>query len=206
MSDAKGTKVITLICERSADLKAHTDESGQLKDAPGVQMVKFPCSGMIQPLMIEAALKSGASGVIVCGCQIGDCYYREGNKMIRERLLGQRPPGLKKTVDRRRVVALWLSRPQSGRFISEAKEFVTLVNQLNEEASAIPEVEKHQAASKQASTGKPSASEAIKEGSLQSSTSSTKDKVEDKTAQEPKTAKDTQKKDNGKAPEMKSDS
>jgi outer membrane biosynthesis protein TonB len=81
--------------------------------------------------MVEAAMKAGASGVIVCGCQIGDCYYREGNKMIRERLLGERPPGLKKTVDRRRVIGLWLSKPQTGRFISEAKEFVAFVGKLN---------------------------------------------------------------------------
>src|ERR1700680_4463958 len=99
MSDAK-QKVVTLMCERSCDLDPQLDGSGHLKDLPEVSVVKFPCSGMIQPLMIEAAMKAGASGVIVCGCQIGDCYYREGNKLIRERLLGERPPGLKKTVDR----------------------------------------------------------------------------------------------------------
>ena len=86
---------------------------------------------MIQPLMIEAALKAGAEGVIVCGCQIGDCFYREGNKMIKERLLGERPPGLKKTVDRRRVMALWLSRRQKERFLTEAKEFVLQMKKLD---------------------------------------------------------------------------
>src|SRR5262249_52491569 len=124
------TKVITLICERSVDLSQHLEQN-TLKDDPNVEVAQYPCSGMIQPLMVEAAMKAGASGVIVCGCQIGDCYYREGNKMIRERLLGQRPPGLKKTVDRRRVIGLWLSRPQTGRFISEAKEFVAFVGKLN---------------------------------------------------------------------------
>jgi coenzyme F420-reducing hydrogenase delta subunit len=97
---------------------------------PELGVVKLPCSGMIQPLMIEAALKAGAEGVIVCGCQIGDCYYREGNKMIRERLLGERPPGLKKTVDRRRVMALWLSRLQKERFLSESKEFIARLGNI----------------------------------------------------------------------------
>ncbi len=99
---AEPKRVITLLCERAADLNTLTDSSGQIEGVPELGVVKLPCSGMIQPLMIEAALKAGAEGVIVCGCQIGDCYYREGNKMIRERLLGERPPGLKKTVDRRR--------------------------------------------------------------------------------------------------------
>jgi coenzyme F420-reducing hydrogenase delta subunit len=129
MSDSK-QKVVTLICERSCNLDSVTNESGQIKDMPDVSVVKFPCSGMIQPLMIEAALKAGATGVIVGGCQMGDCYYREGNRMIRARLVGDRPPGLKKTVDRRRVMALWLSRPQTQRFLSEAKTFVANLSQL----------------------------------------------------------------------------
>ncbi len=123
-------KIMTLICERSCDLDKHVDSKSQLKDIPGCYVVKFPCSGMIQPLMIEAALKNGADGVVVTGCQIGDCYYREGNKMIRERLLGERPPGLKKAVDRRRVIGLWLSKVQPKRLLDEVKEFAAVLEKL----------------------------------------------------------------------------
>ncbi len=122
--------VITLVCERAADLNGVVDDSGNCTEVPGMKVIKFPCSGMIQPLMIEAALKGGAEGVIVCGCQIGDCYYREGNRMIRERLLGERPPTLKKATDRRRVLALWLAKPQRQRFISESKEFIASLSGL----------------------------------------------------------------------------
>jgi coenzyme F420-reducing hydrogenase delta subunit len=132
-------KVITLLCERAADVNNLLDSTGKVEGLSDLHVVKFPCSGMIQPLMIEAALKAGASGVIVCGCQIGDCYYREGNKMIRERLLGERPPGLKKAVDRRRVVGLWLSKLQRQRFLSEAKEFVAQVHKIDtQEKSSEP--------------------------------------------------------------------
>jgi coenzyme F420-reducing hydrogenase delta subunit len=116
-------KIINLICERSCNLTGLVNEDGKLKDVEGAYVVQYPCSGMIQPLQIEAALKAGADGVIVTGCQLGDCYFREGNKMIRERLLGDRPPGLKKAVDRRRVIGLWLSRLQPERFIAEVREF-----------------------------------------------------------------------------------
>ena len=127
---AEEKTVITLICERAAEVDSvMTDD--KLKDQPNVKVIKFPCSGMIQPLMVEAAIKAGASGVVVCGCQIGDCYYREGNKMIKERLLGGRPPGLKKFVDRRRVLALWLSRKQTDRFLSETKDFASYVKSLD---------------------------------------------------------------------------
>jgi len=127
-------KVITLLCERAADLNNLLSASGELSGVSGVGVVKVPCSGMIQPNMIEGAFKNGAAGVIVCGCQIGDCFYREGNKLVRERLLGDRPPGLKKTVDRRRVLALWLSRLQQKKFVAETKEFVAYVRDLPADA------------------------------------------------------------------------
>jgi hypothetical protein len=50
--------------------------------------------------------------------------------MIRERLLGERPPGLKKTVDRRRVRGLWLSRMQAQSLFSEIKEFSRKLSEL----------------------------------------------------------------------------
>lgn len=123
-------KVISLVCERACDLTGRVDDNGKLKDVSDAYVVTYPCSGMIQPLMIEAAFKAGADGVVVTGCQLGDCYYREGNKMIRERLLGQRQPGLKKTVDRRRVIGLWLSRVQPVKFLNEVKEFSAFISKL----------------------------------------------------------------------------
>jgi F420-non-reducing hydrogenase iron-sulfur subunit len=138
---AEEKTVITLICERAADVNDILNKDGECTTVPGMKVIKLPCSGMVQPLMIEAAMKAGASGVIVCGCQIGDCYYREGNRMIRERLLGERPPGLKKTVDRRRVMALWLSRLQKGRFENEAKEFVAYVGGLDGEDKVAARIE-----------------------------------------------------------------
>ncbi len=129
-------KVLTLICERSCDLSGLVNEKDQLKEVSSTSVIKFPCSGMIQPLMIEAALKNGFEGVVVTGCQIGDCYYREGNRMIRERLLGDRPPTLKKAVDRRRVLGLWLSKVQPQRLIGAIKEFQVKLESIPPEPAA----------------------------------------------------------------------
>jgi len=135
-------KVISLVCERACDLSDHVDADGKLKGVDGGYVVRYPCSGMIQPLQIEAALKAGAEGVVVHGCQLGDCYFREGNKMIRDRLLGERPPTLKKATDRRRVRGLWLSRVQPERFLSEVKEFVQYLGSLEAPAGAKPAADK----------------------------------------------------------------
>jgi F420-non-reducing hydrogenase iron-sulfur subunit len=135
-------KVISLVCERACDLSNYVDADGKMKEIDNSYVVKYPCSGMIQPLQIEAALKAGAEGVVVHGCQLGDCYFREGNKMIRERLLGERQPGLKKAVDRRRVIGLWLSRVQPERFINEVRSFAQYLGTLEPPAAAAKPADK----------------------------------------------------------------
>ncbi len=109
-------ELIGLVCERSVDLRDALNESGCLNEDPRVKIVKLPCSGHIQPIMIETALKNGAKGVFTTGCRIGDCHYREGNKFLMERLQGKRMPKLKPSVDKSKVDAYWLSAVEYGEF------------------------------------------------------------------------------------------
>lgn len=116
-------KIIGIVCERSVSLRDAVDARGYLKDAPNVKIIFVPCSGHIQPIMIETGLKKGADGVFCTGCRIGDCHYREGNKFLRERLMGERMPKLKPTVDKRRVEAYWLSAVEYDTFLRLVREF-----------------------------------------------------------------------------------
>lgn len=203
MSDSN-KKVMTFICERAPEIDSCLRSgSDEFKDIPGLHAVKFPCSGMIQPLMVEAALKGGAEGVIVTGCQIGDCYFREGNKMIKERLLGERSPTLKKATDRRRILGLWLSRLQTDRFLSDAKEFVAFVRNLpapepaakpaaaapaaapKAEPKAEPKKEETKAAHSTAAESEPSGEEALKKNEE----AAKKREAEEKAKEKPETKK-----------------
>jgi F420-non-reducing hydrogenase iron-sulfur subunit len=128
--------MIGIVCERSVDFADHLDERGYLKDNPNVRIIKVPCSGMIQPIMLEAGLKGGADGVFACGCRIGDCHYREGNKFLRERLLGTRMPKLKPNVDKRRIQAYWLSALEYQKLCDLVGDFEEYVKNLPAPATA----------------------------------------------------------------------
>lgn len=131
-------RVMVIACERSVNLK---NELGgkQGRDLNGVNnayVVQVPCSGMIQPRMIESAFNSGADGVIAMGCQIGDCHFREGNKFCRERLLGLRPPVIKKSVPKNRLKGLWMSEVQVEEFKNRVEQFKSEVaDELAKEAN-----------------------------------------------------------------------
>ena len=118
----KKKKILGIVCERSVDLKKRV-EKNRLKDKDNVAIVELTCSGMIQPIMLEEAFKAGAEGVFVMGCQIGDCHFREGNKWCQERLLGQRPPNIKKTVDKNKVRGYWLAKCDYKKFLDKLNKF-----------------------------------------------------------------------------------
>ncbi len=44
-----------------------------------VQVIHIPCSGRIDPQMALLALRAGIDGVLVCGCEPGECHYQRGN-------------------------------------------------------------------------------------------------------------------------------
>lgn len=76
MSDPKLLVFLCHWCSYGA-----ADHAGGLKlEYPaGVRLIRVHCSGRIDPQMIFHAFESGADGVMVLGCRIGDCHYKTGN-------------------------------------------------------------------------------------------------------------------------------
>lgn len=124
-------RLIGLVCERSVNLDDKLDADGRLLDDPTVKIIQVPCSGIIQPVMMETSLKKGAKGCFATGCRIGDCHYREGNKFLQERLLGKRMPKLKPTVDKNRIEAYWLSAVEYEELRQLISEFQDNVAKLD---------------------------------------------------------------------------
>jgi coenzyme F420-reducing hydrogenase delta subunit/NAD-dependent dihydropyrimidine dehydrogenase PreA subunit len=69
-------RLVTFICDwcLRADADVHVLESYP----DNVRVIHIPCSGRIDPEMALLALKSGIDGVLVCGCQPGECHYQRG--------------------------------------------------------------------------------------------------------------------------------
>jgi len=83
------------------------------------------CSGSVDPEVVIKAFKRGADGVLILGCHLGNCHYRNGNyNALRRYLLLQKTLeqfGLEK--DRLRLE--WVS-------VAEGKRFAGLVGEMTE--------------------------------------------------------------------------
>jgi F420-non-reducing hydrogenase iron-sulfur subunit len=72
-------KIIGFLCNWCSYAGADKAGTAQLSYPPNVNVIRVMCSGRIDPQFVMAAFKEGADGVIILGCHLGDCHYKEGN-------------------------------------------------------------------------------------------------------------------------------
>jgi F420-non-reducing hydrogenase iron-sulfur subunit len=88
------------------------------------------CSGGLEPAFVLKAFKEGADGVLVCGCNLGDCHYVDGNykTLMRMTLLKKLVKQL--GIEEERVRLQWVCA-------SCAEDFVQAVNTITNDVKAL---------------------------------------------------------------------
>lgn len=75
-------------------------------------VLSLACSGMLPPAFIDYALRSGADGIMVSGCQPGSCAFRFGSRWTEARLAGARAPELRREAARDHLRVVWADAHQ----------------------------------------------------------------------------------------------
>ena len=79
-------KIIAFCCNWCSYSGADLAGTNRLSYPAEVKIIRVPCSCRVNPLFILRAFQRGADGVILCGCQPGDCHYSTGNYHTRRRM------------------------------------------------------------------------------------------------------------------------
>lgn len=72
-------KIIAFLCNWCSYAGADLAGTSRMKCAPNVLGIRLMCSGGLEPAYVLKAFERGADGVLVCGCNLGDCHYVDGN-------------------------------------------------------------------------------------------------------------------------------
>ncbi len=102
----------------------------------GAAVHQVPCVGNLHSSVIELFVRSGAPGVLVCGCPPRDCSGREGPKWLHERLFNDREAELQPRVDRRRV---GIATVAPGDLAGTMAAFDAFAGRLTALAPSVPE-------------------------------------------------------------------
>ncbi|MCK5291901.1 MAG: hydrogenase iron-sulfur subunit [Thermoplasmata archaeon] len=96
----------------------------------GIKIIRVMCSGRIEPSFVLDAIESGADGVLVTGCHIGDCHYVSGNEKAEKRtkMITELLDILGVGSDRFRLE--WISASEAAKFAQTMNEFSEHITQL----------------------------------------------------------------------------
>ncbi|MGD2143416.1 MAG: hydrogenase iron-sulfur subunit [Anaerolineae bacterium] len=123
-------KVVAFLCNWCSYAGADNAGVARIPSPANVLPVRVMCSGRVSPEMVWRAFRSGADGVMVLGCHIGDCHYIDGNHRTAKRMplvrnllgyVGVNP-------DRFRLD--WVSSAEAPKFARVTREFVETVRAL----------------------------------------------------------------------------
>ena len=85
MTDFEPT-IVAFFCNWCTYTAADLAGTSRLSYPPNVKIVRMMCSGMVDPKFVIKALLEGADGVLISGCNPGDCHYINGNFKARRRV------------------------------------------------------------------------------------------------------------------------
>ena len=102
----------------------------RLQYPPSLRIIRVMCSGMVHPNMVINALTKGADGVMICGCHLGDCHYREGNVRAESRADAIKLMLQDFGIEEDRFRLEWVSASEGPRFAQVVTEMTEKVKAL----------------------------------------------------------------------------
>jgi F420-non-reducing hydrogenase iron-sulfur subunit len=123
-------KVIAFVCNWCTYAGADLTGTSRIKYAPNVRLVRLPCTGRIDFMLLVQAFGQGADGVIVSGCHPGDCHYTAGNFHARRRWMVFRKLLDFMGVDLRRVTFSWVSAAEGAKWAELVNTVVAEIRKL----------------------------------------------------------------------------
>ncbi len=95
-----------------------------------IKPVRVMCSGRVEPTFILSAFKSGADGVLVLGCQPGDCHYSEGNYKTLRRVVLLKKMMSQLGIEDGRLRLEWVSPTEGDKFLAITGEMTEQIRKL----------------------------------------------------------------------------
>jgi coenzyme F420-reducing hydrogenase delta subunit len=109
-------KIVGLLCKWCSYAGADLAGTSRRKYPANVRILKVPCSGRVDSLLIVKGLRLGFDGVVVSGCHPGDCHYQTGNYRARRRIALTKKFLEYLGVPEGRIQASWVSASEGDKF------------------------------------------------------------------------------------------
>lgn len=123
-------QITAFVCTWCTYAGADLTGTSRIRYPSNVRVIRVPCTGRIDFLLLLKALAGGADGIIVSGCHPNDCHYTSGNFQARRRWIVFRR--LLDTVgfDLRRITFSWVSAAEGAKWAALTTQVTENIRKL----------------------------------------------------------------------------
>jgi coenzyme F420-reducing hydrogenase delta subunit len=123
-------KVVAFVCNWCTYAGADLTGTSRIKYSPSVRIIRFPCTGRIDFMLLLKAFSNGADGIIVSGCHPNDCHYTSGNFHAKRRWIIFRELMDFMGIDMNRVTFSWVSAAEGAKWAEVVNTTVDKIREL----------------------------------------------------------------------------
>ncbi|MEI8046357.1 MAG: hydrogenase iron-sulfur subunit [Bacteroidota bacterium] len=123
-------KIVAFVCNWCTYAGADLTGTSRIKYSANVKIIRFPCTGRIDFMILMKAFENGADGIIVSGCHPNDCHYSTGNFHARRRWIVFRNLLNFSGIDTERIQFSWVSAAEGFKWADVVNNTVKKIREI----------------------------------------------------------------------------
>jgi heterodisulfide reductase subunit A len=116
--------IVAFLCNWCSYGAADLAGTSRIQYPTNARNIRVMCSARVDPSFVLEALRRGADGVLIAGCRIGECHYRDGNYQALQRVNVLKGVLEKIGIDPGRVKIVWCAASEGEIFARDLKDFI----------------------------------------------------------------------------------
>jgi F420-non-reducing hydrogenase iron-sulfur subunit len=123
-------KIVAFVCNWCTYAGADLTGTSRTKYSANVKIIRFPCTGRIDFMILMKAFENGADGIIVSGCHPNDCHYSTGNFHARRRWIVFRNLLNFTGIETERIQFSWVSAAEGFKWADVVNNMTTKIREM----------------------------------------------------------------------------
>jgi F420-non-reducing hydrogenase iron-sulfur subunit len=123
-------RIIGFLCNWCTYAGADLAGTSRIQYPPNIRIIRMMCSGSLDPTYVLKVLLEGADGVLIGGCNPGECHYISGNLKARRRVAILKSVLQDAGLEPERVWLRWISASEGAYFAETVQEMVDHIRAL----------------------------------------------------------------------------
>ncbi|MDD1731946.1 MAG: heterodisulfide reductase subunit A, partial [Methanosaeta sp. NSM2] len=122
--------IVAFLCNWCSYGAADLAGTSRIQYPTNARNIRVMCSARVDPSFVLEALRRGADGVLIAGCRIGECHYRDGNYQALQRVNVLKGVLEKVGLDPGRVKIVWCAASEGEIYAQDLREFIAELKEM----------------------------------------------------------------------------